>query len=132
MSSRKEDSIDELGEKLHMAKCMEERESVTYVDTSKSSIDDLIQCIYLATGVSGDDLKGPGRARNVVAARRLLIYVALNNNLATGVELAKMFGVHASQITRGFQDVVRDDVLLAQARTLQLRMNEFITQKRKA
>ena len=51
------------------------------------------------------------RARKVVTARNMVIFLAVNNGVSKRSELAQMFNVSLPRVSRGYYDVLENEEL---------------------
>jgi len=87
----------------------------------------LLDFIYRETTTTAEKLLSGSRVRNVVAARKMMIYLAMKGNIATGSELANLLKVSPSRISRGYYEVAQNKTSLQTAEQLIQKM--MITQQ---
>lgn len=82
------------------------------------TMEKLIDYVTSAAGVSFEEMLVRKRVRKVVAARNLLIYLALNHGLATGEELSGRLNISSSRVTRGYYSVHENRFLRENAESI--------------
>lgn len=75
------------------------------------SMETLLEVVGTDTGVDAEQLMSASRARKVVAARNLVIFLAVNNGVAKRSELAEMFDVSLSRVSRGYYTILENEEL---------------------
>ncbi len=79
-----------------------------FVQIPGLSMGTLIEAVASETGISAEQLVTVTRARKVVTARNLAIFLAVRNGIARRSELARMFNVSLPRVSRGYYDVLEN------------------------
>lgn len=75
-------------------------------DATNFSLETLLNQVAGETGIDVTEMVSGSKAREVVKARRKVIYLALKMGLVTGTDLARLLNVSQSQISRGYKEYV--------------------------
>lgn len=90
------------------------------------SKEEFLQFISQETKMSTDILLSGSRVRNVVAIRKMMIYIAVKCNISTGSELGELLKISLSRISRCYYEVAQNKKSLQEAEQLIQKM--IITQ----
>ncbi|AEG59687.1 transposase [Desulforamulus ruminis] len=91
-----------LPDEVHIGREEDQRQSSTM---NKLTWQEIVKKIIIENNIEKEKLLGRCRERKIVAARNMLIYEAINQEVLSRRELAKILQVDPARITRGFQKV---------------------------
>ncbi len=77
-----------------------------------TSLENVVAAVSETMGVSEQELFRQSRKRYLVAARNLVIFQAVRNEICSRTEVSKFFGISQSVATRGYNSILDDSRLM--------------------
>lgn len=127
MSDHQEEAVPLVDHQLSQDATQIEKKEPFNELVCKMSVNDLLKLVSQETSVPAEMILKRNKKPDIVRARKMFIYLAIDCGILTRTEVAKFIGLGQSSVTRAFNAVEMDEKLMFQVKSMQNIVRENCT-----